>query len=273
MRADDRRDGALHPEPPDPDEDQQNEDVHGEMHQGEHREMSEAAEPGELILHGARERHDRHQGKRQVERARLRLVKEGDIAVDERDRQRERQGSAAEADRQGGADAFRDGRLLRHDEILRAFSCPRREEHAENACEHDAQGEAAASFRQQRVGQETLDREAEDDRADRGREHEGGILSAGRARTERPVRLFRGHGFDSSDAVPAVASSFSTQQLQRDFIAPALRTARYRRRRPSRRKSRRRAPAASRPAPRHRSPAAGRPSLRGSRAVRRARRC
>ena len=298
MRADDRRDGALHPEPPDPDEAQQNEDVHGEMHQGEHRENSEAPEPGELILHGARERHDRHQGKRQVERARLRLVKEGDIAVDERDRQRDRQGSAAEADRQGGADAFRDGRLLRHDEILRAFSCPRREEHAENACEHDAQGEAAASFRQQRVGQETLDREAEDDRADRGREHDGGILSAGRARTERPVRLFRGHGFESSDAVPAVASSFnsssfnspsfnspsfnspsfsspsfSSQQLQRDFIAPALRTARYRRRRPSRRKSRRRAPAASRPAPRHRSPAAGRPSLRGSRAVRRARRC
>ena len=113
----------------------------------EERRRLKELERGELILHGARERHDRYQGKRQVERARLRLVEEGDIAVDERDRQCERQGSAAEADRQGGADAFRDGRLLRHDEILRAFSRPRSEEHAENACEHDAQGEAAASFR------------------------------------------------------------------------------------------------------------------------------
>ena len=72
------------PQPPGPDEDQQNQDVHGEMHQGEPRENSEAPEPGELILHGARERQDRDQGKRQVERTRFRLLEEGDIAVDQR---------------------------------------------------------------------------------------------------------------------------------------------------------------------------------------------
>ena len=213
VRGGDRRQGALHREPPDPGEDQQNEDVHGDIEQGERRKKPEPPERGEQTLHGARERHDGNQGERQVEGTPVRLLEEGHVAVDERYRQCDGQRPAGETDRQGGADAFRDGRLFRRDEILRALLGPRREEHTEKACERCAQGEAAAPFRQQHPGQKTLDRDAEDDPAALGREHGGCIPSARRARTGWRIRFHRCHGVDISlSVIPEGAKNLSRRE-------------------------------------------------------------
>ena len=162
-------------------------------------EAAEAPEPGELMLDRQRERREWNQDQRQ---------KEGDVAVDQRESQRDGQSGTHETNGQGGGHALRNARPSRHDKILRALLDAGREEQAEHGPEHDADGIAAPSLGKEQPSEYPLDQESEDGEAEPGRKRDGDILSAGSLRASWCVshsRLRLEHGVNGGSPSPARA--------------------------------------------------------------------